>query len=116
MCARMRGRLPLEVARAGPVRDLHSGSFGGGVPNPLHAMAALLAGLHDEQERVTLPRFYDRVLPLSDEERDLIARLPLDEKQWLAEAGESGAVHGAQGFRTLERIWARPTAEINGMW
>jgi acetylornithine deacetylase/succinyl-diaminopimelate desuccinylase-like protein len=79
-------------------------------------MASLLAGLHDERERVTLPRFYDRVLPLSDEERDLIARLPFDEKQWLAEAGESGAAHGEQGFSTLERIWARPTAEINGMW
>ena len=116
MCTGMRGLLPVEVALTGPVRDLHSGSFGGGVPNPLHAMASLLAGLHDEQERVTLPRFYDRVLPLSDQERDLLARLPFDEKQWLAEAGESGAAHGEQGFSTLERIWARPTAEINGMW
>ena len=116
MCTGMRGLLPVEVALTGPVRDLHSGSFGGGVPNPLHAMAALLAGLHDEQERVTLPRFYDRVLPLSDEERDLLAKLPFDEKQWLAEAGESGALRGEQGFSTLERIWARPTAEINGMW
>jgi acetylornithine deacetylase/succinyl-diaminopimelate desuccinylase-like protein len=116
MCTGMRGLLPVEVALTGPVRDLHSGSFGGGVPNPLHAMAALLAGLHDEQERVTLPRFYDRVLPLSDSERDLLARLPFDEKQWLAEAGESGAVHGERGFSTLERIWARPTAEINGVW
>jgi len=116
MCTGMRGLLPVGVTLTGPVRDLHSGSFGGGVPNPLHAMAALLAGLHDEQERVTLPRFYDRVLPLSDTERDLIAKLPFDEKQWLSEAGESGAAHGEQGFSTLERIWARPTAEINGMW
>ena len=116
MCTGMRGLLPVGVTLTGPVRDLHSGSFGGGVPNPLHAMAALLAGLHDERERVTLPRFYDRVLPLSDQERDLLAKLPFDEKQWLAEAGESGAAHGEQGFSTLERIWARPTAEINGMW
>jgi acetylornithine deacetylase/succinyl-diaminopimelate desuccinylase-like protein len=79
-------------------------------------MAALLAGLHDEAGRVTLPRFYDRVLPLSDEERDLIARLPFDEKDWLTEAGQSGAAVGEQGFTTLERIWARPTAEVNGMW
>jgi acetylornithine deacetylase/succinyl-diaminopimelate desuccinylase-like protein len=86
------------------------------VPNPLHAMAALLAGLHDENGHVTLPRFYDKVLPLSDEERDLLARLPFDEKQWLAEAGQSGAASGEQGFSTLERIWARPTAEVNGMW
>jgi len=116
MCIGMRGLLPVEVTLTGPVRDLHSGSFGGGVPNPLHAMASLLAGLHDERGRVSLPRFYDRVLPLSDTERDLLARLPFDEKQWLAEAGESGAVYGEQGFSTLERIWARPTAEVNGMW
>ena len=116
MCTGMRGLLPVEVTLTGPVRDLHSGSFGGGVPNPLHAMASLLAGLHDEQGRVTLPRFYDRVLPLSAQERDLLARLPFDEKHWLAEAGESGAAHGEQGFSTLERIWARPTAEVNGMW
>ena len=116
MCTSMRGLVPVEVTLTGPVRDLHSGSFGGGVPNPLHAMATLLAGLHDEQGRVTLPRFYDRVLPLSQTERDLLARLPFDEKRWLAEAGESGAAVGEQGFSTLERIWARPTAEVNGMW
>jgi acetylornithine deacetylase/succinyl-diaminopimelate desuccinylase-like protein len=79
-------------------------------------MASLLAGLHDEAGRVTLPRFYDRVLPLSAEERDLFARLPFDEKDWLTEAGQSGAAYGEQGFTTLERIWARPTAEVNGMW
>ena len=116
MCIGMRGLAAAEVTLTGPVRDLHSGSFGGGVPNPLHAMAALLAGLHDEAGRVTLPRFYDRVLPLSAEERDLIARLPFDEKDWLTEAGQSGAAVGEQGFTTLERIWARPTAEVNGMW
>jgi acetylornithine deacetylase/succinyl-diaminopimelate desuccinylase-like protein len=116
MCTGMRGLAEAEVTLTGPVRDLHSGSFGGGVPNPLHAMAALLAGLHDDNGRVTVPRFYDKVLPLSDEERDLLARLPFDEKQWLAEAGQSGAAAGEQGFSTLERIWARPTAEVNGMW
>jgi acetylornithine deacetylase/succinyl-diaminopimelate desuccinylase-like protein len=116
MCTGMRGIAEAEVTLSGPSRDLHSGSFGGGVPNPLHALASLLAGLHDEQGRVTLPRFYDRVLPLSEEERDLLARLPFDEKRWLEEAGDSGAAYGEAGFSTLERIWARPTAEINGMW
>jgi acetylornithine deacetylase/succinyl-diaminopimelate desuccinylase-like protein len=116
MCIGMRGLASAELTLTGPVRDLHSGSFGGGVPNPLHAMAGLLAGLHDEAGRVTLPRFYDRVLPLSDEERALFARLPFDEKQWLAEAGQSRAAYGEQGFTTLERIWTRPTAEVNGMW
>jgi acetylornithine deacetylase/succinyl-diaminopimelate desuccinylase-like protein len=112
MCTGMRGLASAEVTLTGPVRDLHSGSFGGGVPNPLHAMASL----HDEAGRVTLPRFYDRVLPLSPQERGLFARLPFDEKEWLAEAGQSGAAHGEQGYTTLERIWARPTAEVNGMW
>jgi acetylornithine deacetylase/succinyl-diaminopimelate desuccinylase-like protein len=116
MCTGMRGLASAEVTLTGPGRDLHSGSFGGGVPNPLHAMASLLAGLHDEAGRVTLPRFYDRVLPLSAEERDLLAKLPFEEKQWLAEAGGSGAAYGEAGFSTLERIWARPTAEVNGMW
>jgi acetylornithine deacetylase/succinyl-diaminopimelate desuccinylase-like protein len=116
MCTGMRGLVSAEVSLTGPVRDLHSGSFGGGVPNPLHAMASLLAGLHDEEGRVTLPRFYDRVLPLSAQERELFGRLPFNEKEWLAEAGQSGAAYGEQGFTTLERIWARPTAEVNGMW
>jgi acetylornithine deacetylase/succinyl-diaminopimelate desuccinylase-like protein len=116
MCTGMRGLASAEVTLTGPSRDLHSGSFGGGVPNPLHAMASLLAGLHDGQGRVTLPRFYDRVLPLSDTERELLTRLPFDEKQWLEDAGNSGATYGEQGFSTLERIWARPTAEVNGMW
>ena len=116
MCTSMRGLAEAEVTLSGPSRDLHSGSFGGGVPNPLHAMASLLAGLHDADGRVTVPGFYDKVLPLSDEERELLARLPFDEKQWLEEAGGSAATAGEQGFSTLERIWARPTAEVNGMW
>jgi acetylornithine deacetylase/succinyl-diaminopimelate desuccinylase-like protein len=116
MCTGMRGLAEAEVTLTGPSRDLHSGSFGGAVPNPLHAMASLLAGLHDEAGRVTLRGFYDTVLPLSEAERELFARLPFDEKQWLAEAGESGAGAGEAGFTTLERIWARPTAEVNGMW
>ena len=116
MCTGMRGLLDAQIDLTGPERDLHSGSFGGAVPNPLHALASLLAGLHDTAGRVTLPRFYDSVLPLNDTERDLFARLPFDEKTWLAGAGESRAAAGEQGFTTLERIWARPTAEINGMW
>ncbi len=116
MCTSMRGLVEAEVTVTGPSRDLHSGSFGGGVPNPLHAMAGLLAGLHDSGGRVTVPGFYDKVLPLTGQERDLLARLPFDEKQWLAEAGDSGAAYGEKGYTTLERIWARPTAEVNGMW
>jgi acetylornithine deacetylase/succinyl-diaminopimelate desuccinylase-like protein len=116
MCVGMRGVVAAEISLRGPERDLHSGSFGGAVPNPLHAMADLLAGLHDADGRVTLPGFYDKVLPLSDTERQLISRLPFDEKAWLAEAGNSRAAAGEAGYGTLERVWARPTAEINGMW
>ncbi|HTT51769.1 MAG TPA: dipeptidase [Streptosporangiaceae bacterium] len=116
MCTGMRGLLDAEIDLRGAERDLHSGSFGGGVPNPLHALASLLAGLHDADGRVTLPRFYADVLPLSGAERDLLGRLPFDEKAWLADAGHSQAVTGEAGYSTLERIWARPTAEINGMW
>ena len=116
MCTGMRGLVDAQIDLRGAETDVHSGSFGGGVPNPLHAMAALLAGLHDHEGRITLPGFYDSVLPLTGAERELFARLPFDEKGWLADAGGSQAAAGEAGFSTLERVWARPTAEINGMW
>ncbi|MFA1544876.1 dipeptidase [Actinomadura chokoriensis] len=116
MCTGMRGLAEAEVTLRGPSTDLHSGSFGGAVPNPLHAMATLLAALHDADGRVTLPGFYDDVVPLADEEREAFARLPFDEEEWLRTAGDSRAAHGEKGRTTLERVWARPTAEINGMW
>jgi acetylornithine deacetylase/succinyl-diaminopimelate desuccinylase-like protein len=116
MCVGMRGMVDAEISLYGPDSDVHSGSFGGAVPNPLHAMAALLAGLHDEDGRVMLPGFYDNVAALPAQERELIARLPFEEDQWLGTAGRSRALAGETGYSTLERIWARPTAEINGMW
>jgi acetylornithine deacetylase/succinyl-diaminopimelate desuccinylase-like protein len=115
ICIGMRGMTDCQVDLHGPDVDLHSGSFGGAVPNPLHVMVDLLAGLHDADAKVTLPGFYDRVLPLSDRERELIAKLPYDEASWLADA-ESRATAGESGYSTLERVWARPTCEINGMW
>ncbi len=116
MCVAMRGVVQAEISLRGPERDLHSGSFGGAVPNPLHVLADLLSGLHDNEGRVTVPGFYDNVRPLSDAERELIARLPFDEKAWLADAGHSRAAAGEAGYSTLERVWGRPTAEVNGMW
>jgi acetylornithine deacetylase/succinyl-diaminopimelate desuccinylase-like protein len=112
----MRGLADAEITLRGPAVDLHSGSFGGAVPNPLHAMASVLAALHDEQGRVTLPGFYDRVRPLGQRERELMARVPFDEAAWLAGPAASSAPAGEEGFSTLERIGARPTAEVNGMW
>ena len=116
MCTGMRGLVDAQIDVRGADTDVHSGSFGGGVPNPLHALAGLLAGLHDDEGRVTLPGFYDSVLPLTDAERALFARLPFEEKAWLADAGGSRAAAGEAGYTTLERVWARPTAEVNGMW
>jgi acetylornithine deacetylase/succinyl-diaminopimelate desuccinylase-like protein len=116
MCTGMRGLAAAEIKLSGPGTDVHSGSFGGGIPNPAAAMAALLAGLHDEQGRVTLPGFYDRVVPLTDRERELFGRLPFDEEAWFADAGHSRAAAGEAGYSTLERVWARPTAEVNGVW
>jgi acetylornithine deacetylase/succinyl-diaminopimelate desuccinylase-like protein len=116
MCTGMRGLVDCEIHLRGPETDLHSGSFGGAVPNPLHAMAAMLAELHDAAGRVTLDRFYDGVRQLSRAERDAFASLPFDEKEWLATAGNSQVAAGEDGFSTLERVWVRPTAEVNGMW
>ena len=116
ICTGMRGLVDAEISVAGPVRDLHSGSFGGGVPNPAHVLADLLAGLHDANGHITLPGFYDDVVPLSEQERALLAKLPFDEAGWLHDAGDSGAAYGEAGYTTLERIWARPTAEVNGLW
>jgi acetylornithine deacetylase/succinyl-diaminopimelate desuccinylase-like protein len=116
LCTGMRGLAEAEITVTGPSRDLHSGSFGGGVPNPAHVLATILAGLHDADGRVALPGFYDDVVPLTDEERALLAKLPFDEGSWLADAGDSPATYGEAGYTTLERIWARPTAEVNGLW
>jgi acetylornithine deacetylase/succinyl-diaminopimelate desuccinylase-like protein len=115
VCVGMRGLTDCQVDLHGPDVDLHSGSFGGAVPNPLTVLAKLLAGLHDEQGRITLNGFYDKVIPLTETERDLLAKLPFDEQAWLATAA-SRSLAGEQGYTTLERIWARPTCEIHGIW
>src|SRR6266699_2648140 len=98
MCTGMRGVLDAEIDVYGPGRDLHSGSFGGAVPNPQHALAGLLAGLHDADGRVTLPGFYDKVAALTLAERDMFARLTFDERAWLITAGNSGAAAGEAGM------------------
>jgi acetylornithine deacetylase/succinyl-diaminopimelate desuccinylase-like protein len=116
ICTGMRGLTDCQVDLHGPDVDLHSGSFGGAVPNPLAVMADLLAGLHDAQGRVTLPGFYDRVVALSGRERELFAKLPFDEQRWVRETALSRGTAGEAGYSTLERVWARPTAEVNGMW
>ncbi len=115
ICTGMRGMTDGEIRFHGPDGDLHSGSFGGAVRNPLTELAKALGALHDDLGRVTVPGFYDGIVELSDRERELIARLPFDEAEFLATA-QSRVAAGEDGFSTLERIWARPTAEVNGMW
>ena len=109
-----RGLAALELTLVGPAKDLHSGRHGGGVANPLHALARLVASLHDADGRVAVHGFYDRVRELSPAERADIARLPFDEAAYLAQVGAGAA--GEPGYTTLERQWTRPTVEINGMW
>jgi len=116
ICTAMRGLTDCQVDVHGPDVDLHSGSFGGAVPNPVHVLCGLLAALHDEDGRVTLPGFYDRVVELTPVERENFAKLPFDEQRWLAETAASRAAYGEKGFTTLERIGGRPTAEVNGIW
>ena len=110
-----RGLAGLELTLQGPAKDLHSGRHGGSVANPLHAMAALIASLHDADGRVAVAGFYDRVRELSSAERAEIAALPFDEAAYLAQVGAPAAV-GEAGYTTLERQWTRPTLEVNGMW
>ncbi|MET9296241.1 dipeptidase [Streptomyces sp. NPDC003077] len=114
VCTGMRGLTDCQVDLYGPDQDIHSGSFGGAVPNPATEAARLVAALHDEDRRVTVPGFYDGVVPLTDEERELFAELPFDEAEWLRTA-HSHATLGEAGHTTLERLWARPTAEVNGI-
>ncbi|MFJ8359174.1 dipeptidase [Streptomyces sp. NPDC093984] len=114
VCTGMRGLAECEITLYGPEQDIHSGSFGGAVPNPATAAARLVAALHDEHARVAIPGFYDGVVDLTDRERELFAELPFDEEQWLR-AARSTATYGEAGHTTLERIWARPTAEVNGI-
>ncbi|MFF8287967.1 dipeptidase [Streptomyces sp. NPDC016309] len=114
VCTGMRGVADCEIELYGPDQDIHSGSFGGAVPNPAAVAARVVAALHDEDERVTVPGFYDGIAELTDAERALIAELPFDEDSWLATARSYGTL-GEAGYTTLERVWARPTAEVNGI-
>ncbi|GAB1327703.1 dipeptidase [Streptomyces sennicomposti] len=114
VCTGMRGLAECEIRFRGPDQDIHSGSFGGAVPNPATAAARLVAALHDEHARVAVPGFYDGVVELTEHERALFAELPFDEERWLRTA-KSHAASGEAGYTTLERVWARPTAEVNGI-
>ena len=111
----LRGLAALEVTVTGPKIDLHSGLFGGAVANPITALTQLLGTLHDREGRVAVPGFYDDVAPIADWEREAWKKLPIDaDKAVLHETG-APALFGEKGFTTLEHLWARPTAEPNGI-
>lgn len=110
----LRGIAAMEVRVSGPKTDLHSGIYGGAVMNPVTAVARLIASLHDVQGHVQVEGFYENVRPLADWERSAWAKLPLGDDEILKITG-SPSLFGEEGFTTLERTWARPTAEVNGI-
>jgi len=111
----LRGLAYFELELRTAAKDLHSGLYGGSIRNPIHVLAELITSMHDADGRVTLPGFYDRVRPLADEERALLKTVPHSEEEWLKTTG-AGETYGEAGFTTIERVGARPTLEINGIW
>lgn len=111
----LRGLSYLEVAVTGPNRDLHSGIYGGAVANPINVLCEMIASLKDDKGRITIPGFYDKVLTLSAEERELLNKTPFDLEQYKKDLN-IGEVAGEEGFTTLERVGIRPTLDVNGIW
>ena len=110
----LKGIIACEVTLRGPNQDLHSGSFGGSVANPANALATLLGGLINADGRITVKGFYDDVVELSDTERAEFAELPFSEQEFKHSLGVTD-VFGEASYSTLERRWARPTCDVNGM-
>ena len=109
-----KGLVSLDIEVHGAASDLHSGRYGGAVANPLHVLSEILASLHERDGKVAVPGFYDGVAGLSGQRREEIARVPFDETGYLRQLGLS-AGHGEPGFTTLQRLWERPTLEVNGV-
>jgi acetylornithine deacetylase/succinyl-diaminopimelate desuccinylase-like protein len=110
----LRGLAYFELRLQGPLSDMHSGSFGGAVVNPGNALCKLIAGMKDEDYKITLPGFYDRVRPLREDEREDLANLPQPDEWWLKQSG-ANALDGEHGFTATERATARPTLDVNGL-
>ncbi len=110
----LRGLAYFELRVSGPDHDLHSGTFGGTVLNPANALAKLIAGMHDDQGRITLPGFYDKVRAIDNAERAELARLPMGEDFYLKQTG-APALWGEAGYTPVERAGARPTLDVNGL-
>ena len=111
----LRGLNYYEVDITGPAQDLHSGVFGGAVPNPITILAEMIAKLHDKNLHVTVPGFYDDVEKISSKERKALNSLPWREKDFRKNVG-APALCGEKGYSIVEQIWVRPTLELNGIW
>jgi acetylornithine deacetylase/succinyl-diaminopimelate desuccinylase-like protein len=112
----LRGIAYWELKVSGPAQDVHSGSYGNGCENPANVLVRMLASLTDVYGRVTVPGFYDKVRELSDEEREAYASIPWDEEAWSQSIGIKQPMDGEPGYTLLERLSARPTFDINGVW
>jgi acetylornithine deacetylase/succinyl-diaminopimelate desuccinylase-like protein len=110
----LRGLAYFEIEVIGPTTDLHSGSYGGAVTNPAMALARLLATMHDADSHIAIAGFYDSVIDWGDIARQQIRSLPFKENDFRAETG-APALGGEKGYSTLERVWMRPTVEVNGL-
>ncbi|HBT74191.1 MAG TPA: dipeptidase [Lysinibacillus sp.] len=115
VCYGLRGLTGIQIDVRGAKGDLHSGLYGGGVQNAIHALAEILASFRDEHGTIQVEGFYDKVLPLSEEEREAYLALGFDEESVKQEVGVK-ELFGEQGFSYLERTWARPTLEVNGVF
>ncbi|MEY4861643.1 MAG: hypothetical protein RL059_1347 [Bacteroidota bacterium] len=111
----LRGLSYVEVEVVGPNRDLHSGLYGGCVANPINILTEMIASLHDEEGKITIPGFYDSVINLSDEEREEMAKAPFSHEAYCA-ALEIKDTYGEKGYTTMERGSIRPTLDVNGIW
>jgi acetylornithine deacetylase/succinyl-diaminopimelate desuccinylase-like protein len=111
----LRGLAYMEVEVTGPNRDLHSGVYGGAVANPINILCKMIASLHDENNHITIPAFYDKVDDLSDADKKALNAAPFDLKEYQDELGIK-EVWGEKGYTTLERTGTRPTLDVNGIW
>lgn len=110
-----KGLLPLQIDVYGARSDLHSGVYGGAIANPLHALVRILDSMRSPDGKITVDGFYDDVIDLTAEDRRQISAVPFDEAHYLADLGLDAAF-GEPGYTTMERAWARPTLELNGIW
>jgi len=110
----LRGLCYMEVEVIGPQKDLHSGTFGGAVDNPINVLAEMISKLKDKNGKITIPNFYDDVMTLTKKERENFKKLKFSDKKFAKEVGVK-QLHGEKGYTTLERLWARPTLGCNGI-